>query len=593
MEQKYYANEPNVLILVAMLKAHGIKRVIASPGTTNLSFVASLQCDPFFEMYSCVDERSAAYLAVGIASETNEPVVITCTGATASRNYFPALTEAYYRKLPVLVVTGTQNLERVGQLFSQVIDRSVAPKDTVRSSYLLDGVRDENDAYVCQLYANKAIDDLTKHGGGPVHINLRTSYVRDFSVRELPKVKVMKRIGYDNIDKAPQMPEGKIGILLTSHNTFTEAETAAIDAFCSSRNAVVFCDHTSGYYGKYKVNFSLPTVQTNSIYDLCDLDLCIHVGEVTSEYGMISDHLKKNNIWRVSYDGEIRDMFRSLTYLFDMTLVDFFSFYTIEGEESHNSYHKECKQLLNTLYEKMPELPFSNVWIASKIAKKMPEGCCLHLGILNSVRTWNLFELPPSVTSFSNVGGFGIDGCVSTLVGASLIHPNKLYFGVVGDLAFFYDMNVLGNRHVGGNIRLLIVNNGHGQEFRNFYHVGSTFGEEAEKYIAAGGHFGNKSTSLVKQYAESLGYEYITANDKASFINIYEKFIDPKIGDKSIVFEVFTSTEDESNAIERMWEIDTNVAGLVVKQSSVRDKIIKSILGKKGLAIAKIIFDKK
>lgn len=589
MENKYYANEPNVLILVSLLKAHGIKRVITSPGTTNLSFVASLQCDGYFEMYSCVDERSAAYMAVGMAAETNEPIVITCTGATASRNYFPALTEAYYRKLPILVVTGTQNIERVGQLFSQVIDRSVAPKDTVKSSYLLDDIRDNNDAYVCQLYVNKAIDDLTKHGGGPVHINLKTSYVRDFSVKTLPEVKVIKRIGYDNIDKAPSMPNGRIGILLTSHNTLTEAETEAIDAFCASRNAVVFCDHTSGYYGKYKINFSLPTVQKHSIYDLCYLDLCIHVGEITAEYGMISDHLKKPNIWRVSHDGEIRDMFRSLTYLFDMTLADFFNFYTVEDVEPQDSYLTECQNLLNSLLNKTPELPFSNVWIASRIANKLPEGSCLHLGILNSVRTWNLFQLPKSVTSFSNVGGFGIDGCVSSLVGASLIHPDKLYFGVVGDLAFFYDMNVLGNRHVGNNVRLLIVNNGHGQEFRNFYHVGSTFGEDADKYIAAGGHFGNKSISLVKHYAEDLGYDYIAANDKESFENVYKTFIDPKIGDKPIVFEVFTGTEDESNALEKMWEIDSNARGVALEKSSAISGIIKKNIGKTGLKLIKFL----
>ena len=592
MGKKYYANEPNVLILVALLKAHNIKRVITSPGTTNLSFVASLQCDSFFEMYSCVDERSAAYMAIGMAAETNEPVVITCTGATASRNYLPALTEAHYRKLPILVVTGTQNLERVGQLFSQVIDRSVAPKDTVVSSYLVDGVRDENDAYICQLNINKAIDDLTKRGGGPVHINLKTSYIRDFSIEKLPAVKVMKRIGYDNIEKAPDMPNGRIGILLTSHNTFTKAETESIDRFCASRNAVVFCDHTSGYYGKYKVNFSLPTVQEHSIYELCDLDLCIHIGEITAEYGVISDHLRKPNVWRVSIDGEIRDMFRQLTFLFDLRLEDFFNYYTLENVPSQDEYLKECQCLLKSLYEKVPDIPFSNVWIASQIAGKLPENCCLHLGILNSVRTWNLFKLPESVTSFSNVGGFGIDGCVSTLIGASLIHPEKLYFGVVGDLAFFYDMNALGNRHIGNNVRLLIVNNGHGQEFRNFYHVGSTFGEDADKYIAAGGHYGNKSQKLVRHFAEDLGFEYITAYDKDTFLDNCNKFISPTLNERPIVFEVFTDTEDESNAIKKMWGIETNDRAKKIENKALVNSFVKKIIGKKGLAIAKILFDK-
>ncbi|MCD8184135.1 MAG: hypothetical protein LUE99_14835 [Bacteroides sp.] len=112
-----------------MLKAHGIKRIITSPGGTNMMLNASLMYDGNFEIYSSVDERSAAYIACGMAEEAGEPVVITCTGATASRNYMPGLTEAYYRKLPILVVTGTQDMRRLGNLYDQVIDRTVYAKD--------------------------------------------------------------------------------------------------------------------------------------------------------------------------------------------------------------------------------------------------------------------------------------------------------------------------------------------------------------------------------------------------------------------------------------------------------------------------------
>lgn len=102
-----YTNDKSTQIVLSLLKEHGIRKVIVSPGTTNIALVASMQCDPWFEMYSCVDERSAAYMACGLASESGEPVVITCTEATASRNYFPGLTEAHYRKLPILAITGS------------------------------------------------------------------------------------------------------------------------------------------------------------------------------------------------------------------------------------------------------------------------------------------------------------------------------------------------------------------------------------------------------------------------------------------------------------------------------------------------------
>ena len=102
-----YTVERNVQILISLLKAHGVKRIVASPGTTNITLVGSLQQDSYFSIYSSFDERSAAYLACGLAAESGEPVALSCTGATASRNYVSGLTEAYYRNLPVLAITST------------------------------------------------------------------------------------------------------------------------------------------------------------------------------------------------------------------------------------------------------------------------------------------------------------------------------------------------------------------------------------------------------------------------------------------------------------------------------------------------------
>lgn len=599
---KQYSSELSVQYLVALLKAHNIKRVIASPGTTALSFVASMQCDPFFEMYSCVDERSAAYMAVGMAAEKNEPVVITCTGATASRNYLPALTEAYYRKLPILAVTGTQYEGRIGDLHSQLIDRSSIQKDVAVFSVHIPGLVEsssfEEKRHV-QVEMNRAITALTRRGGGPVHINLQTLYNWDFSVTELPDVKVIKRMTYATIDLFPNMPKGRIAIWVGSHNTFNKELTESIDSFCASRNAVVFCDHTSGYYGKYKVNFSLVAVQKTYTSPLSSIDLCIHIGEISAEYGSLV--MPKKEVWRVGEDGEIRDQFNQLTYEFEMAEADFFRFYTLENVESQDSYLKECHAEYDRIYARMPEMGFTNIWAASMIAPKLPKNCVLHLGILNSLRSWNLFQLPQGITSFANVGGFGIDGCVSTVIGASLVNRDKLFFCVVGDLAFFYDMNSLGNRHVGSNIRLLIVNNGRGTEFRNFYHVGSTFGDDADAYIAAAGHFGNKSKSLVKNYAQDLGYEYMSASSKEEFFQVYEHFIMPEMADKPMIFEIFTNSIDESNTLKRIWNIETTKSGAMKNQArNVAVKLyqtqlgntIMKILGKRGIAIIRKILSR-
>ena len=106
---KYYTDEKNAQIVIALLKAHGIRKVVASPGATNIPIVGSIQNDQFFDVYSSVDERSAAYLACGMAYASGEPVVLSCTGATASRNYMPGLTEAWYRKLPIIAIMSTHS----------------------------------------------------------------------------------------------------------------------------------------------------------------------------------------------------------------------------------------------------------------------------------------------------------------------------------------------------------------------------------------------------------------------------------------------------------------------------------------------------
>ena len=130
----HYTNEKNLQIIMALLKAHGVRKIITSPGSTNHTLVASMQNDPWFEMYSSVDERSAAYMACGLSAESGEPVVITCTEATASRNYMPGLTEAYYRKLPILAIATTHGHRLAGQLKSQILDHSALPVDVAKKT---------------------------------------------------------------------------------------------------------------------------------------------------------------------------------------------------------------------------------------------------------------------------------------------------------------------------------------------------------------------------------------------------------------------------------------------------------------------------
>lgn len=545
--ENYYSSERNIQIVIFLLKANGIRKVIVSPGATNITIVASMQQDPFFEMYSCVDERSAAYMACGMAEESGEPVVLSCTGATASRDYMPGLTEAFYRKLPIIAITSSQLLSRVGHLVPQVTERTHPPLDTVMGSFTLQVVKDANDEWDCTIKMNKALQLLRRHGGGPVHLNVITTYNRDFSIRELPDTRIIRHILIQN--DFPPIKAKQIGIFVGAHHKWTDKETDAIDSFCQKYNGVVFCDHTSNYRGKFRVLASIIAVQREHYDNSLLPTLCVHIGEISGDYPSywISSHCE---VWRVNEDGEIRDTFQQLTHLFEMSEIDFFTHYLSNKCESVQTlYFEKCISAYQSIIQKIPDdLPFSNVWIAQQTAPNLPANSILHLGILNPLKVWNYFETPSSVREYCNVGGFGIDGNASSLIGASLVHQDCLYFGVFGDLSFFYDMNVLGNRHVGKNIRLLIVNNGKGGEFRLFYHDGALFGNKADDYIAAAGHHGNKTMPVLKNYVESLGYHYLSARNKEEFLQNRDDFLSSKIT-RPIVFEVFTDCQDESDAI--------------------------------------------
>ena len=569
----HYSKEKNVQIIISLLKQYGIKKVIASPGSTNISVVASMQYDPFFEMYSSVDERSAAYMACGLAAESGEPVVLTCTAATASRNYLPGLTEAYYRKLPVLAITSTTPLANIGHHQRQSVDRSSIQKDIANLSVLIQIVKDDLDEWDCVVKVNKALSELTHRSGGPVHINLETEYSMDFSVVKLPKARIIVRIEGKDMGKMPQMSKGKIGIIIGSYDNMSEALAESIERFCASYNAVVFKDHTSHYYRRYSINYSLLGIQEFYQSTMTNIDLLIHLGNVSGDDYSIGALSKAKEVWRVSCDGDMIDTFKKLHYVFEMDEKSFFDYYCTDTKNI--SFYESCIQEYDSILERFPDIPFSNLWIANQLHRVIPKKSRIQLGILNSLRAWNLFRLDDSIRIYSNVGGFGIDGGMSSLIGASLCDKNKLYFGIFGDLQFFYDMNVIGNRHIGSNVRILVINNGRGIEFRNYHHPATIFGAATDLYIAAAGHYGNKSSKLIKHYAEDLGFEYISASSKDEFFNIYNKFVSPVLNDKPVIFEVFTNTDDESEALKLVRHIVVNHKDYAIR--TVKD-VAKQIL---------------
>ena len=557
--EKYYTVERSTQMLVYLMKAHNIKKIVISPGMKNYCFVGSVQNDPFFELYSCADEKSAAYMAVGLAETSGEPVALSCTGATASRNYMSALTEAYYNKLPILAVTSMTHVGEIGQLIPQIIDRREEPSDIIKYNAQIPMTYSKEDEWSNNVLMNTALLELRRHGGGPVLINLTTECSWDFSAKTLPETRVINRVGYE--DEFPKLEGKKVGIFIGNHRVFSDEGTALIEQFCEKYNGVVFCDHSSNYHGKYAVYPAVVTQQKQYSSTLKAMDVLVHIGQISGAY----INLEPSKVWRVDEDGEVRDTFKKLSKVFEMSDKKFFASYVEKAGNKSSvqmEYYNEWKEEIERIRAKVPELPLSNAWIARNMIDDIPEGSYVNFGILNTLRNWNFVD-SKNIHAYANTGGFGIDGIASTTIGASFNDKNKLHFGMMGDLAFFYDINSIGNRHVGNNVRILVVNNGLGVEFRNYGHPANEFGADADKFMAAGGHNGHQSRELLKNYAEALGFEYMSASTKEEFLEAKKRFTMSEMTENPMLFEVFTNTQDESESLMLIKNAEKTTKGMM------------------------------
>ena len=537
--------------LIAMLKAYKIKNIIASPGIQNSRFNSMVQENSDFRCISVYDERSAAYTAVGMSYESNNPTVITCTGATSSRNYLPAMTEAYYRKIPVIAITFFNPESNKYNFATQFLDRSVSQNDVKYVSVELPIINSEIDKKRCLTYINAALYNA-KYLNKPVHINCPSILDFDIDRTELPK-DIWKTNYYKNDfeENLTNLKNKKIAIFIGAHNKFSEKETLSISNFAKSWNAPVFCDYVSNYNGDNKV-LTYQVLNTQRFKN--KPDLIIDIGDLSDNRALFTGQ----EVWRISPNGEFKSRCdRPVAKTFHCLEKTFFDL-LLNNEKPYNNYYQE----INTSIEKLkePELPLRNGFICQKLAQFLPKNCSLHLAILNSFKNMNYFKLDKTIETNCNVGGFGIDGAISTLIGQSLCNPEKIFFGLVGDLAFFYDMNTLGQREIKNNVRIIVVNNNKGVEFRLHPKVEPYMHDKTNVLISAAGH--NKGGA--KGWAESCGFEYMCADTKDAFSNQIKDFCN-KDYEKPVLFEVFTNTKDEQE-------------GLNLLQTYNRDKLEEGLI---------------
>lgn len=557
----------NIEYVVEALKFHNISKVVISPGGTNISLVKKLQSDSYFKCYSIVDERSAMYFAIGLYLQSGEIIATSCTSAQATRNYIPGLTEAFYKHVPILAITMSKHPRYTYQGYMQAPDQMSLPNDSVKKSFCMPFVDSDSDKLHAMRVVNEAIAELQRGCPRPVQLNIPWL---DFPLMyRVDKMKNIRTIHANELN-AKDIESKRILIVVGESRPYKEYTVKLIEDFVKRTNTVVYTNHLSNFHSDIAVNgnFLLTCIKKEDFEKFLCPDILITIGGQTGDYPLYNQlsnvHYQHIEHWHISECGEMLDTYDHLSILIRDNVEETFSCLnkiTFDGY-STDDYIKEwnsqiCK--MNTFIE----VPFSNIYCAQRLANRLPKRSSVNFAILNSLRVWSWYNIDKSINCYSTVAAFGIDGGTSMFLGVSAESDN-LTFLVTGDLAFFYDLNALGIRTIRDSVRILLINNDGGIEFK--YKSAPESYEERNKFIAAAGHFCN-----AKGWSETCGFTYLTAHNKQEFDSMCERFLEES--EKPVLLEVFVKDTDEALAYRKMIEANQDC-----DFKSVAKKTIKSII---------------
>lgn len=544
-----YSAHKNVQILIALLKKFGIRHIVCSAGTRNISFVFSALRDDFFKCYSVVDERSAGFFALGIIQTTHEPAAVVCTSGTAAANYVSAVNEAYYQHLPLVVLTSDRLRYHLNQQEDQCIPQLNLFHDVIRKSVDLPIVRDEMDEWYVGRIVNEALLELDHREKGPVQINFQVDpryplIGGDFILNQekLPSVIKIDRIMAEDSDErwkdlSLRMQNKKIVVVYGQNPPLSKQDEDVVNDFCDKYDVVFYCEHLSNLHVKNKVG-------TAGILSKVDWEkLCPDIVITMGGNRMADPKFKIRKIkdriehWHVSPDGVVADPYKCQNMIIECRSMFFFRKMASFGSRVPQPYLEAWRNMESEKISRRPvssDFEYSQVYAIKSLIEHLPNKALLHISNSNSVRILTSFDLPENVIVCGNRGTCGIDGSMSSYVAQSYLTDMPSYL-CIGDLSFFYDMNALWNKYINGNTRILLCNNS-GGAILNFGAYKKVNVENAPVNTGAEHH------TSAKGWVESRGFKYICAHDKNEFDSFLPEFIVEK-SDRPILFEVFTDMD--------------------------------------------------
>ena len=529
-----------VNILVSHVLNNGIRHVIICPGSRNAPLTLSFSRNPQFECYSLVDERSAGFTALGMAVALEKPVAIVCTSGTAVLNLYPAITEAYYSQIPLLVITADRPTEWIDQWDGQCIRQTNIFAQHILGSFTFNPLNPN-------FNFNEAIGLCSFPKKGPVHINvplaepLYEAKNEEFVYDKLPSVPKHLDLSVGVLTNRNITNHKKI-ILLAGADAWGERFKESFELLKSKGKIVVLADVISGLHASQPVpNWdAICTVADDSLKQILKPDLLITSGKFTvskSFKKFIRSHKPKEH-WHVTNNHTIANPFETNPTEIEADEAVFLEWLMKSADHLDNSYNTSWLQVsekLNASTESLFKTSTFNEFSATNlILENLPKNSFLHVANSMPVRFVSfLADKLNGIKIYGNRGTSGIEGSISTAAGTSMM-SNQPTFLLTGDLSFFYDINGLWNQYLKPNFKIIVLNNGGGGIFRLI--DGPHDLPEREDYFAT------QSTRNCQRMAEEFGFSYYKANDFVSLQMQFESFCNDKT--KPGILEIFTNPEN-------------------------------------------------
>lgn len=533
----------NIRLLATLLRDYGVKHIVLSPGGRDVPIIRMFENNSeSFILHRVTDERSAAYYGLGIAAQLRQPVACICTSGTAASNYLPAVTEAYYTGIPLIVITA----DRYGVYLNHGEDQTIPQKNIYWNVVKMEVTLPESEGWRSDYQARRDISscilEATHNGFGPVHINVPIDTITIGA--NSPKVfwKLLPfiyphilRASFNNgesdmmrwvtsLKKSP-----KILVVYGQNAGLTDKQKRDIELFASKYNCVIVTDSISNLNTKYSLSpyIMLQCISQAEFNEKLTPDILITVGGKRLMNDPLTYKIRGGassiRHWAVSPDGKIKDFYFRLTSVLECTQDYFFEFFSCNaGDITNNGVYYEAWRSLNQNYKTPIITRFNSLYIQSKFLPSIPKNSILHLGVGQSFIECRRFNIDSSVEVYCNMGTNGIDGCTSTFMGQCAVVNDRLCFLLVGDLSFFYDMNSIWNKPLKKNIRVLMVNNNGTGLLRghNLQAVSSVHNTIAEGWV------------------RSTGFEYMAARSKEEYDEKLKYFLSDRPA-KALFFEVF------------------------------------------------------